>query len=594
MVCVTKHVMPRIHPLFSRGYSIESDTNREMDVKVIADLIHDASASITLSRKGGWSTPICLRIALQHNDLETTIDAQSQDVKLFIVKFPCSLGRQGIGAQKIPRKLYQTFTSADVSPRMKCVVDSWQQLNPEYDVHFYDDRDAREWMVQNMEADVVYAYDRLIPGAFRADLWRYCILYREGGVYADIAMESTYPLRDFIAADAGFVVPRDRPSHCSLLYNAFIAATPQHPILKEAISRVVHHVQAEWYGKESLGITGPIVLGQAANHILGRPSNTEFELGIIETESHSPIHILEHIPGMITYKGTMCVRTKYPGYGEDRTALAGPHYGTLFQQECVYKKKVVDREETTTQKGSSRIPRVIYQTFRDRLVTPGMHKATETWKHQNPEYQYRFYTEDTMRSSLEPHFSNRVLSALDRLIPGAYRADLWRYCILYIHGGVYADVDMSCIVPLRHWIRSSTRGVFVRDGPSPDLYNAFIAIEPKHPVLLRAIHTIVEHVHADYYGIRDTDVTGPGVLGEAYRTTLLLDKGSRPSTGLVRKWSHLILLHQISQQQIQLGDEIVLHTKYAEYDRDRLLLGGEDWAAAWKARRVYKEQEGSS
>jgi len=28
------------------------------------------------------------------------------------------------------------------------------------------------------------------------------------------------------------------------------------------------------------------------------------------------------------------------------------------------------------------------------------------------------------------------------LIPGAYKADLFRYCVLLIHGGVYADVDV--------------------------------------------------------------------------------------------------------------------------------------------------------
>ncbi len=28
------------------------------------------------------------------------------------------------------------------------------------------------------------------------------------------------------------------------------------------------------------------------------------------------------------------------------------------------------------------------------------------------------------------------------LYPGAYKADLFRYCILFIHGGIYADVDV--------------------------------------------------------------------------------------------------------------------------------------------------------
>lgn len=40
------------------------------------------------------------------------------------------------------------------------------------------------------------------------------------------------------------------------------------------------------------------------------------------------------------------------------------------------------------------------------------------------------------------HFPSEVLEAFDILIPGAFKADLFRYCVLFIYGGVYADVDM--------------------------------------------------------------------------------------------------------------------------------------------------------
>ena len=38
-----------------------------------------------------------------------------------------------------------------------------------------------------------------------------------------------------------------------------------------------------------------------------------------------------------------------------------------------------------------------------------------------------------------------VLEAFNKLIPGAYKADLWRYCVLYKLGGIYLDIKYSCV-----------------------------------------------------------------------------------------------------------------------------------------------------
>ena len=49
---------------------------------------------------------------------------------------------------------------------------------------------AFDWVKNNFESDVLYAYDSLIPSSYKSDLFRYCILYKYGGIYLDIAFES--------------------------------------------------------------------------------------------------------------------------------------------------------------------------------------------------------------------------------------------------------------------------------------------------------------------------------------------------------------------------------------------------------------------
>jgi mannosyltransferase OCH1-like enzyme len=69
---------------------------------------------------------------------------------------------------------------------MQECVDKLKKDNPEFEYHFYDDNQCREYIKDNFNKDVLHAFDKLIPGAFKADLWRYCILYKKGGIYLDI------------------------------------------------------------------------------------------------------------------------------------------------------------------------------------------------------------------------------------------------------------------------------------------------------------------------------------------------------------------------------------------------------------------------
>ena len=46
------------------------------------------------------------------------------------------------------------------------------------------------------------------------------------------------------------------------------------------------------------------------------------------------------------------------------------------------------------------------------------------------------------RDFIAKHFSEEVVYTFDKLKPGAYKADLWRYCVMYITGGIYLDIKM--------------------------------------------------------------------------------------------------------------------------------------------------------
>jgi mannosyltransferase OCH1-like enzyme len=74
---------------------------------------------------------------------------------------------------KIPRNIFQTWSSKNISPKFKSLTDTWSQLNPNYAYFLYDDDDCNNFIKKYFDHRVYNAYIRLIPGAFKADLWRY-------------------------------------------------------------------------------------------------------------------------------------------------------------------------------------------------------------------------------------------------------------------------------------------------------------------------------------------------------------------------------------------------------------------------------------
>ena len=82
----------------------------------------------------------------------------------------------------IPKRIFQTFEHGNFELQFQYIVDDWRVENPEYDYQFFDANDRQIFMRHFFQGEVYDAYNRILPGAFKSDLWRYCILY----VYASL------------------------------------------------------------------------------------------------------------------------------------------------------------------------------------------------------------------------------------------------------------------------------------------------------------------------------------------------------------------------------------------------------------------------
>jgi hypothetical protein len=181
---------------------------------------------------------------------------------------------------KIPRNIFQTWSTKNISSELKNITETWIKHNPNYAYFLYDDNDCEEFIKKHFNINVYNAYCRIIPGAFKADLWRYCVLYIYGGVYVDIDTICFENIDLFLNEDIEFMTPNDLNNNNKIgthnLFNAFIASTPNHPILLDCINRVVFNVENNIIPRSNLDFAGPGILGRATNSYLNLKESSSF------------------------------------------------------------------------------------------------------------------------------------------------------------------------------------------------------------------------------------------------------------------------------------------------------------------------------
>lgn len=161
------------------------------------------------------------------------------------------------------------------------------------------------------------------------------------------------------------------------------------------------------------------------------------------------------------------------------------------------------------------IPLNIYQTWHSKNLPPIMAKNVEFIKRSNPSFNHMLFDDDDCREFINENFNVDVLNAFDRLIPGAYKADLWRYCVLYINGGIYLDIKYIPINGFK-FISLTEKEHWVLDIDNNGIYNALIVAKPGNDILLQAINTIVANVKNRYYGNSCLEPTGPLLLAKLF------------------------------------------------------------------------------
>ena len=143
---------------------------------------------------------------------------------------------------------------------------------------------------------------------------------------------------------------------------------------------------------------------------------------------------------------------------------------------------------------------------------PKLVKAIKSWLKYTNTFNYKFYNNAMCDDFIKNNFDDKIYNAYSLLPMGVMKADLWRYCIIYKYGGIYADTDTVCLFNPHIFINDSLLTIVPEN--ETHLCQWVFSAPPNSPILKSIIDLSVERIlntpikgeHIIHY------LTGPGVF----------------------------------------------------------------------------------
>ncbi len=214
-----------------------------------------------------------------------------------------------------------------------------------------------------------------------------------------------------------------------------------------------------------------------------------------------------------------------------------------------------------------KIPRKIFQTSEYPEVPIKMHNAMQTWRDKNPQYEYSYYNREERRNFIVKNFDSGILNCYDFLAPGSLKSDLFKYCILYVNGGIYVDPKIECLEFLDKIINIDDEFIIpYNEGSSVGYWNGLIISTPKHDILKHFIDLIIRSIeNKDHINLHSYDIYIDDILNK-----------------------HKIKRYKFDECQIWHNNMLLAKSKYEGYENDKKFWdSSQDHLCLWENRIVY-------
>lgn len=301
---------------------------------------------------------------------------------------------------RIPRILHQLWIGPQ--PRPAALMETWRQKHPDWEYIEWNEARLADMQFENQRH-----IDSLSEWCGKADLMRYEILFRYGGVFVDADSECLRPLSDTFLENDFFACWEHETVAPGLVAVGYLGATPGNRLLRLIMDRLKSLPNA--VGGPAWQTVGPQLL-----------SDTICEHAYPATIYPSHWFIPEHHTGA-TYTGSDPV-------------YARQHWGSTRQNYAELANRSADDERPR-----QKIPRLLHWVWLGEAPLPK--RAVESmagWERRHPGWRVRLWTEAHL-----PWPENLVSPETATSL--SWQAEIVRCELLSRYGGVVADPDLECL-----------------------------------------------------------------------------------------------------------------------------------------------------
>lgn len=158
----------------------------------------------------------------------------------------------------IPRIIHLIWVGKTDAPAFFDLhIIKWQELMPNWEIRVWKNKDIT---IEHFPEKIINILQNVKKGAQKADIMRYFIIEKYGGIYLDSDITPNKSLEPLMEIDTKIILCHDMPLTWEYIQIAFFAAEPCHPLFKIA-SELCY--SANINGDHLYIDTGPRLFGQA-------------------------------------------------------------------------------------------------------------------------------------------------------------------------------------------------------------------------------------------------------------------------------------------------------------------------------------------
>ena len=138
----------------------------------------------------------------------------------------------------IPKIIWQTYeVPFDELPEYaKECIKTWKDSNPEWQYRYMDAKERDKFVLENFDSDWYDIFINLRHGVLKADIWRHMVMFKYGGVYADVDTLCKGPISLWLKNEMNttYFIDDDNVFFCQFV----LSSTPNNNIYKYILDSI--------------------------------------------------------------------------------------------------------------------------------------------------------------------------------------------------------------------------------------------------------------------------------------------------------------------------------------------------------------------